>query len=32
MNAPISLRISLPTAGRRMEPFTLSAPRDFPSS
>ena len=31
MNAPISLSISLPTAGRRMEPFTLSAPRDFPS-
>ena len=31
MNAPISLRISLPTADRRMEPFTLSVPRDFPT-
>ena len=31
MNAPISLSISLPTADRRMEPFTLSVPRDFPS-
>jgi hypothetical protein len=31
MNAPISLGISLPTADRRMEPFTLSVPRDFPS-
>jgi len=30
MNAPISLSISLPTADRRMEPFTLSVPRDFP--
>ena len=27
MNAPISLSISLPTADRRMEPFTLSVPR-----
>jgi hypothetical protein len=31
MNAPISLSIRLPTADRRMEPFTLSAPRDFPA-
>lgn len=30
MNAPISLGIQLPTADRRLEPFTLSAPRDFP--
>jgi hypothetical protein len=31
MSAPISLSISLPTADRRMEAFTLSAPRDFPA-
>jgi len=31
MNAPISLGIRLPTADRRMEPFTLSAPKDFPT-
>jgi hypothetical protein len=31
MNAPISLSINLPTADRRLEPFTLSAPRDFPT-
>ncbi len=30
MNAPISLRITLPTADRRLEPFALSVPRDFP--
>jgi hypothetical protein len=32
MNAPqrLALSIKLPTADRRMEPFTLSAPRDFP--
>jgi hypothetical protein len=31
MNAPISLSIRLPTADRRLEPFTLSAPKDFPT-
>ena len=31
MNAPLSLSIRLPTANRRMEPFTLSAPKDFPT-
>ncbi len=31
MNAPISLGISLPAADRRMESFTLSAPKDFPA-
>jgi hypothetical protein len=31
MNAPISLSIGLPTAGGRIDPFTLSAPRDFPT-
>jgi hypothetical protein len=31
MNAPLSLSVSLPTADRRLEPFTLSAPRDFPT-
>jgi hypothetical protein len=31
MNAPLSLSITLPTADRRLEPFTLSAPRDFPA-
>ncbi len=31
MNAPLSLRITLPTGERRLEPFTLSAPRDFPT-
>jgi hypothetical protein len=33
MDAPhkTSLRIRLPTADRRMEPYTLSAPRDFPA-
>jgi hypothetical protein len=31
MNAPISLSIGLPTADRRIAPFALSAPRDFPS-
>jgi hypothetical protein len=31
MNAPLALRINLPTANRRLEPFTLSAPRDFPT-
>jgi hypothetical protein len=32
MNAPLSLRITLPTADRRLEPFTLSAPCDFPAT
>jgi hypothetical protein len=32
MNAPLSLSITLPTADRRLEPFTLSAPRDFPAT
>ncbi len=32
MNAPLSLSIDLPTADRRLEAFTLSAPRDFPQS
>jgi len=33
MNAPqkISLRVKLPTADRRLEPYALSAPRDFPT-
>jgi hypothetical protein len=31
MNAPISLVIQLPTADRRLEPFALSAPKDFPT-
>ncbi|HSD41959.1 MAG TPA: dihydrodipicolinate synthase family protein [Burkholderiales bacterium] len=31
MNAPISMSIRLPTADRRLEPFTLSAPKDFPT-
>ena len=33
MNAPqkISLRVKLPTADRRLEPYALSAPRDFPA-
>ena len=30
MNAPISLSIGLPTVDRRIAPFALSAPRDFP--
>ena len=33
MNAPqkLALQIKLPTADRRMEPYALSAPRDFPA-
>jgi hypothetical protein len=31
MNAPISLVIQLPTPDRRLEPFALSAPKDFPA-
>jgi hypothetical protein len=31
MNAPLALSIHLPTAERRMEAYTLSAPRDFPT-
>jgi hypothetical protein len=31
MNAPISLSIALPAADRRMETYTLSAPKDFPA-
>ncbi len=31
MNAPISMSIRLPTADRTLEPFTLSAPREFPA-
>jgi hypothetical protein len=33
MNAPqkISLQVKLPTADRRLEPYALSAPRDFPA-
>ena len=33
MDAPqkMSLQIRLPTAGGRLEPYTLSAPRDFPA-
>jgi hypothetical protein len=31
MNAPISLVIQLPTPDRRLEPFALSAPKDFPT-
>jgi hypothetical protein len=31
MNAPISLSINLPAADARIEPFRLSAPRDFPT-
>jgi len=32
MNAPLALSIALPTADRRMEAYTLSAPRDFPTT
>ena len=31
MNAPLSLTIGLPAADRRMEAYTLSAPKDFPA-
>jgi hypothetical protein len=31
VNAPISMSIRLPTADRRLEPYTLSAPREFPA-
>jgi hypothetical protein len=33
MNAPqkLALQVKLPTADRRMEPYALSAPRDFPT-
>ena len=32
MNAPLALSISLPAADRRMQAYTLSAPRDFPTT
>jgi hypothetical protein len=32
MNAPVSISIHLPAANRRMEPYALSAPRDFPTT
>jgi len=31
MNAPVSLSITLPAADRRMQAYTLSAPKDFPT-
>jgi hypothetical protein len=31
MNAPLTTSITLPTGDRRMEAFTLSAPKDFPA-
>jgi hypothetical protein len=31
MNAPQRISLKLPTADRRLEPYTLSAPRDFPT-